>query len=96
MATGHQGTKACRAMHAAKLQQEAVSNSAAALDEKFCTYGEELEWVEVFKYLGQLIAFDNEDTQAVRGNLKRARRVWARVLRVLRAENASLRVCGIF
>ena len=33
------------------------------------TYGEELERVEVFKYLGRLIAFDDDDTQAVRGNL---------------------------
>ena len=38
-------------------------------------YDVELERVEVFKYLGRLIAYDNEDTQAVRGNLKKARRL---------------------
>ena len=32
----------------------------------------------------------------MRGNLKKARRVWARISRVLRAENASPRVCGMF
>ena len=52
--------------------------------------------MEVFKYLWRLIAFDTDDTQAVRGNLAKARRVWARISRVLRAENASARVCGIF
>ena len=52
--------------------------------------------MEVFKYLGRLIAYDDEDTQAVRGNLKKARRVWVRISRVLRAENASPRVCGMF
>ena len=34
--------------------------------------------------------------QAVRGNLKKAQRVWSQISRVLRAENASARVCGIF
>ena len=51
MVTRHQGTKSCRAIHAAKLQQKVVSNSTAALDEKFYVYREELERVEVFKYL---------------------------------------------
>ena len=68
-ATGHQVTKTCKAMHAARLQRKAVSDSAVAMDAKFYAYGEELERVEVFKYLGRLIAFDNDDTQAVRSNL---------------------------
>ena len=41
-------------------------------------------------------AFDGDDTQAVRGNLAKARPVWAQISRVLRAENASARVCGMF
>ena len=52
--------------------------------------------MEVFKYLGRLIAFDNKDTQAVRGNLAKAHSVCARISRVLQAENASARVCGMF
>ena len=38
--------------------------------------------MEVFKYLGRLTAFDDDDTQAVRGNLAKARRVWARISRI--------------
>ena len=55
-----------------------------------------MERAEVFKYLGHLIAFDNDDTQAVRGNLAKARRVWARNSLPLRAESASTRVWGMF
>ena len=66
------------------------------MDEKNHAYGKELERVEVFKHLGRLISFDDDDTQAVRVNLKKACRVWARISRVLRADNASACVCGMF
>ncbi len=62
----------------------------------FSAYGEGLERVEVFKYLGRLLAYNDNDSQAMRANLKKARKSWARVSRVLRAENASPKVCGVF
>ena len=93
---GSPGHKACKAMHAVVLQRKAVSDSPVAMDAKFYAYGEELEQVEVFKHLRRLIAFDDGDTQAVRGKLAEARRVWARISRILRAENAYARVCGMF
>ncbi len=62
----------------------------------FMAYGEELEWVEVFKYLGWLIAYDNANTQAMRLNLRKAQGCWAWILHVLRAENANARTCRMF
>ena len=47
----------------------------------------ELERVAVFKYLGRLLACDDNDTQAMRGTLAKAWKCWARVSCVLRAEN---------
>ncbi len=52
--------------------------------------------MEVFKYLGRLLAYNNNDARAVRGNLKKARGIWVRLSRTIRAENASPRVCSIF
>ncbi len=52
--------------------------------------------MEVFKYLGRLLAYNNNDSQAVRGNLKKARGIWVRLSRMMRAENASPRVCSMF
>ena len=58
---GNQSSKTCKNMHATKLQRKVVSDSAKALEAKFFAYGVELERVEVFKYLGRLIAYDDED-----------------------------------
>ncbi len=55
-----------------------------------------VERVEMFKYLGSLLAYDDNDAQAVGGNLKKAQGVWARLSRTIRAENASPRACGTF
>ncbi len=62
----------------------------------FTAYGEELERVEVFEYLGRLIAYDDANNQAMRLNLRKERGCWTQILRVLRAENATARTCGMF
>ncbi|EJK46520.1 hypothetical protein THAOC_34809 [Thalassiosira oceanica] len=59
-------------------------------------YGEALERVEVFKYLGRLMAMGDNDMHAVRHNLKKARGVWKRFSVLLRRENLPSRVCGMF
>ena len=53
---------------------------------KFTAYDDELERVEVFKYLGRLLAMDDVDMQAVRANLKKARKSWRMLSRLLRSE----------
>jgi hypothetical protein len=77
-----------------KVQHEAAETTRVALAQSFMAYGDELERVEVFKYLGWLLAYDDNDTQAMQGNLKKARKSWGQVSCILRAENASPKVCG--
>jgi hypothetical protein len=67
-----------------------------SLQHTFTAYCEGLERVEVFKYPELLLAYDYNDAQAVRGNLKKACGVWVRLSCTIRAENASPRACGIF
>ena len=52
-----------------------------------------LERVEVFKYLGRLMAMEN--TQAIRGNLCKVRKVWNTLHRLLRGENTTPMVCSM-
>ena len=53
------------------LQREAAVDSALEIQQCFTAYGEELPNVEVFQYLGWLLAHDDNNSQAVRGNLKK-------------------------
>ncbi len=63
---------------------------------RFTAHGEELEQVEVFKYLGRLLSHDDNNALAIQANIRKARNCWARVLRVLRDENATPWVTGMF
>jgi hypothetical protein len=92
----HHETALCKDGVARKVQHVAAERTHLALRQTFTAYGEELEGVEVFKYLGRLLAYDNNDTQAVRNNLKKAQGIWARLSRTIRAENASPHVRGVF
>jgi hypothetical protein len=92
----HQGTQLCQDGWDKKVQHEAAETARVVLAQSFTAYGDKLERVEVFKYLGQLLAYDDNNTQAMRGNLKKARKSWGQVSCVLRATNASPKVCGVF
>ncbi len=48
-----------------KVQHEAAETARVALTQSFTAYGDELERVEVFKYLGWLLAYDDNNTQAM-------------------------------
>jgi hypothetical protein len=86
----------CQTTAARKEQHENAEVAARALEETFTTYGVTLERVELFKYLERTLRYDDSDTQATRDNLRKARRVWGRLSRVMKAENASPWVCRLF
>ncbi len=58
---GHHCTELCQREWERKRQHAAAERSQEALKHSFTAYGEELERVEVFKYLGRLIVYDDAD-----------------------------------
>merc|ERR1711906_15227 len=52
--------------------------------------------VEIFKYLGRLIAYDDTDVPAARRQLARARAVWGRLRKIIQKENITAPVAGMF
>ena len=65
-------------------------SSERALEE----YGEQMENVTAFKYLGRVLTAVDDDWLAVVGNLGKARNSWGRLLRILSREGADPKVSG--
>ncbi len=70
--------------------------SALALCCQFTVHMDALEKVEVFKYLGGMMAQDDNDVQAVRHQLRKARGTWECVGQVMRSKNATPRMAAKF
>jgi hypothetical protein len=81
-----------------RIQWELVTviASALALRQEFMIHGDVLERVEVFKYLGRLLEQDDNNAQAIRQQMRKARGVWARVGQVLQRENFEPHVAAKF
>ena len=92
----HEQSQYCKRTTKRRRQHENAEVAARALEESFLAYGVELEKVESFKYLGRILRYDDSDTQTVATNLRKARATWGRLSRVLRKENSTPRVCGMF
>ncbi len=62
----------------------------------FHVEGEVLEKVDLFHFLGQILAQDDDDVRAVRQQIKKAQEIWARVGQVLTVENTPPKVSTKF
>ena len=93
---GHWRTESCSIGADRRVQREVAVASALALRCTFTVHGDVLERVEVFKYLGCLLAQDNNDVQAVRQQICKAQGTWTSVGQVLRWENAAPCVAAKF
>ncbi len=85
----HRYTKECQIGVERKHQQGTAILLALALCQQFLVHGNVLEQAKVFKYLGSLLAQDDDDIQAVCAQMRKARATWAQVGQVLWSENAS-------
>ncbi len=92
----HRLSKECQVGVERRQQREMAVTAALALRQQFTIHGDVLERVEVYKYLGWMMAQDNDDTQAVRAQLWKARATWARVEKVLQGENTPPTVAAKF
>jgi hypothetical protein len=92
----HRLSKECQVGVEHRRQRKAAVTSALALRQQFTVLGDVLEQVEVYKYLGWMMAQDNNDTQALRAQLRKAHATWAQVGQVLRNENTSPFVAARF
>lgn len=96
LSRGHINSGVCRAGAARRRQELAQRRAEAALNVRFTAYGTELESVTTFRYLGRPLSCTDSDWPALYWNLKKARKRWAQVSRVLTREDSNPRVLAMF
>ena len=62
----------------------------------FEVYGQQIQSVPRFTYLGRVMTAGDDDWPAVAGNLAKARNSWGRMQGILRREGATPRISGNF
>jgi hypothetical protein len=62
----HQLSKECQVGAERRRQRETAVTAALALRQQYTIHGDVLEQVEVYKYLGRMMAQDDDDAQAIR------------------------------
>ena len=75
-----------------RLAEEDLRESS---ERAFQDYREPLETVILFKYLVRVSTAGDDDWMEVSGKLRKARKSWVRMLRILSLEGANPKVSGI-
>ena len=92
----HERSDQCQKLAAHRQRQRLAEEVEAAEQRKFTVYhNDTLRLVEVFKYLGRVIARGNCNTPAIRRKIKRARQVWRRISKVITKEEVPPKVAGM-
>ncbi len=92
----HIHTQVCVLGAEQRTQRDSAVTAALALCKLFHVEGELLEKVDLFQYLGRILAQDDDDIRAVRQQIKKAWGMWARVGQVLTADNTPPKVSAKF
>ena len=79
----HLGTAQCAKGAERKQRRLAETEMRENLERAFHAYGQPMEAVTEFWYLGRLLTATDDNWPAVAGNIKKARRIWGRLARVL-------------
>ena len=79
-----------------KRRRLAETETRGNLERVFSAYGQPMEAVTDFRYLGRLLSATDDDWPAVAGNIKKARKSWGRLAWVLGREGADPKASRTF
>ena len=92
----HLGTAQCAKGAERKRRRLAETEPRDNLERAFSAYGQPMETVTEFRYLGRLLVALENNWLAVAGNIKKVQRRWGRLARVLVREGEYTKVSRTF
>ena len=86
--TKHQQTKSCiKNASQIELHNRRECNESLAKETVFTVFGDSIEKVHEFKYLGRIVTDNDDDSAALMMNLKKASQTWGHLYRLLSQES---------
>ena len=92
----HEGSSLCTTGQERLRKNESLHEQINSQSTEFSIHGTPIEIVDRFKYLGRVLANNDDDLPAVRANIAKARARWARVSHVLARTAADPKTMGRF
>ena len=92
----HKSTEMCRSGADRKRRRLAEAEVRDSTEMAFEVYGQQIQSIPRFKYLGRVLTEGDDDWPAMAGNLAKARKSWGRLQGILSREGATKRVSGNF
>ena len=92
----HQNSFTCKRGASRRQNEIKQDRQYDAENVKFYIGDKELERVRYFKYLGRILTEDDDDTRCIEDNLKRARKQWNCIARILKQEGANAQCMAKF
>ena len=92
----HPATAQCTRGAERKRRRLAEAETRESSERAFEAYGEPIKNFSTFRYLGRVLTAGDDDWFAVVGNLRKARKSWGRLSRILSPEGADPKVSGNF
>jgi hypothetical protein len=94
---GHQNGADCKSWGKIfRKRDDFEENQRVVAETVFNVNGVPIETVKEFKYLGRILSDDDSDEPCVDRNLRRARKSWGRISRILSSDGASPKVMASF
>ena len=92
----HPATAQCDRGAERKRRRLAEAETRESLEQAFEVYGELIQNVSEFRYLGRVLKIGDDDWLEVVGNLGKAQKSWGRLSRILSREGEDPKVSGNF
>ena len=94
--TQHQQLTTCRAARRRRENEQKLVKQVEGNNVIFTVNGKPLERVRHFKYLGRILSDNDDDSICINENLKRARKRWNCIARILKVEGANAKCMSKF
>ena len=85
----HMNTDICKTLQGRRINEEKERLQAEAEDVNFFVNGIEIERVTHFNYLGRRVDQDDSDSNCIQTNIRKARKQWSSISKLLKREGAN-------